>query len=86
MYAQILCPVAVQVRWTISDAISVTEGQAVRLRAEVLGIYAIPIAIGVKAIATSVQPGMEATYRLLILYTITSKYKHLVTALYLFAL
>ena len=45
-----------------------TEGEAVRLRAEVLGMYAIPIAIGVKAIATSVQPGMEAIYQALILW------------------
>ena len=48
-----------QVNWTISQAISVTEGDTVVLRAEVFGVYAFPIAIGVKTIATDVQPGMD---------------------------
>ena len=50
-----------QVNWTISQAISVTEGDTVVLRAEVFGVYAIPLAIGVKTIGTNVQPGMDTT-------------------------
>ena len=54
--------VVVLVNWTISQAVSVTEGDTVVLRAEVFGVYAIPLAIGVKTIATNVQPGMDTIY------------------------
>ena len=37
--------------------ISSTEGEEVKLRAVAIGTYAIPIAIGVTAIGTGVQPG-----------------------------
>ena len=53
--------VVVQVNWTVSRAISVTEGDVVRLRGEAFGIYANEIAIGVdcsETIATDVEPGM----------------------------
>lgn len=51
--------IAVEVRWLMSEAISLTEGDTVRLRAEVIGTYAIPVAIGVTAIPASGQPGMD---------------------------
>ena len=50
---------AVEVRWLVSEAISLTEGDTVSLRAEILGTYAIPVAIGVTAIPASGQPGMD---------------------------
>ena len=53
--------IVVQVNWTTSQAIKVTEGDVVRLRGEAFGIYANEIAIGVdcsETIATDVEPGM----------------------------
>ena len=58
----------VQVNWTISEAISVTEGDVVRLSAEVFGRYAIVIAIGVDCtgtLATNVKPGMDTVSMIL---------------------
>lgn len=54
----------VLIKWTISDAIKVTEGEGVEvtLSGEANGIYANPIAIGVvcaETIATDVEPGMD---------------------------
>ena len=54
--------VVVQVSFTISQAISVTEGDVVELRGEAFGAYAHEIAIGVECsevIATNVEPGMD---------------------------
>ena len=54
--------VAVQVNWTISRAISVTEGDVVELRGKAFGLYANEVAIGVdcsETIATDVEPGMD---------------------------
>ena len=48
--------VDVQVHWSMPQ-ISSTEGEEVKLRAVAIGTYAIPIAIGVTAIGTGVQPG-----------------------------
>lgn len=53
----------VLIKWTISDAIKVTEGEGVEvtLSGEAIGIYANNIAIGVvcaETIATDVQPGI----------------------------
>ena len=56
--------IVVQVNFTTSVAISVTEGAVVRLRGEAYGIYANAIAIGVECsetIATDVEPGMDTT-------------------------
>ena len=54
----------IQVNWTISRAISVTEGDVnvVRLRGAAFGAYSIEVAIGVdcsETIATDVEPGMD---------------------------
>ena len=57
-----LLPVVVRVNFTVSRAISVTEGDVVRLCGEAFGIYANKIAIGVECsetIATDVEPGMD---------------------------
>ena len=54
--------IVVEVRWLVSEAMSVTEGDTVSLRAEILGTYAIPVAIGVTAIPASGQPGMDTVY------------------------
>ena len=57
-----LLHIVVQVNWTLSQIISVTEGEVVRLRGEAFGIYANEIAIGVvcsETIATDVEPGMD---------------------------
>ena len=54
--------VVVQVNFTVSRAISVTEGDVVRLSGEVFGIYANEVAIGFECsetIATDVEPGMD---------------------------
>ena len=52
----------VQVNWTISQLLSVTEGEEVRLRGEAFGFYANEVAIGVgcsETISTDVDPGMD---------------------------
>ena len=54
----------VQVNWTTSQAIKVTEGdvRVVELRGEAFGIYADEVAIGVECsetIATDVESGMD---------------------------
>ena len=54
--------VVVQVKFTTSQAISVTEGEVVRLRGEAFGIYADEVVIGVECsetIATDVEPGTD---------------------------
>ena len=54
--------IVVQVNFTTSLTISVTEGDVVRLRGEAFGIYANEVAIGVEclaAFATDVEPGMD---------------------------
>ena len=54
--------VVVQVNWTISQTINVTEGDVVILSGEAFGIYANEIAVGVECsetIATDVEPGMD---------------------------
>ena len=54
--------IVIQVNFTTSRAISVTEGAVVRLSGEAFGIYADKIAIGVdcsETIATDVEPGMD---------------------------
>ena len=59
---QLLILVVVQVNWTISRAISLTEGDVVRLKGEAFGLYANEVAIGVECsekIATNVEPGMN---------------------------
>ena len=54
--------VVIRVNWTISRAISVTEGEVVRLCGEAFGLYADEVVIGVvcsETIATDVEPGMD---------------------------
>ena len=59
-----LLHVVVQVNWTISRAMSVTEGDVVKLHGAAFGEYANEVAIGVdcsQPIATDVEPGMNAS-------------------------
>lgn len=56
MHACPLLIVDVEVHWNVSQ-ISSTEGDEVKLHAVAIGTYAIPIAIGVTAVGTGVQPG-----------------------------
>ena len=61
-YISFIDLVVIQVNWTISQAISVTEGDVVILCGEAFGIYANEVAIGVdcsETIATDVEPGMN---------------------------
>ena len=61
-YISFIDLVVIQVNWTISRAISVTEGDVVRLRGEAFGVYADEVVIGVECsetIATDVEPGMD---------------------------
>ena len=54
--------IVVQVNWTISRVISVTEGDVMRLSGEAFGIYANEVQIDVECsetIATDVEPGMD---------------------------
>ena len=60
--AHSLLHTVVQVNWTISRAITVTEGDVVRLRGEAFGIYADEVVIGVECsetIATDAEPGKD---------------------------
>ena len=59
-----LLPAVIQVRWIISEPITVMEGDAMTLElvGEALGIYANPIQIGVRCagpLVTDVEAGMD---------------------------
>ena len=61
-YISFIDLVVIRVNWTTSRAISVTEGDVVRLRGEAFGVYADEVVIGVECsetIATDVEPGMD---------------------------
>ena len=60
--------IVVEVRWLVSEAISLTEGDTVSLRAEILGTYAIPVSIDVTVIPASGQPGTDTVYATLMFY------------------
>ena len=54
--------IPIQVNFTTSQVISVTEGAVVRLRGEAFGIYADEVVIGVECsqtIVTDIEPGMD---------------------------
>ena len=61
-YISFIDLVVIRVNFTTSRAITVTEGDVVRLRGRAFGVYANPVAIGVdcsETIATDVEPGKD---------------------------